>query len=224
MKSLAASLVIALCACPTVGVTAPSTYAIVTKVSRVTFTFTHQGFIQISGSLHMAPGTFSFDHANWANSSIDVILPTRSLDMGDALWNRQIRGDEAWAPLFSNPNIEFRSTELRKSGENHGTVYGDLTIAGVTRPVMLDLTVNKLGKNAVSKRDAVGFSATAKISRAAFGLNAYSDLVGDELTVQIQLEGSVGPETEDQTDLSAKGVDDPSLPKAPAAPPSDSRN
>lgn len=191
----------------------PTTYTVLTKLSRVTFSFEHQECIPISGSLHMAPDIFVFDEANWANSSIDVTLSTLSLDMGNALWNRQIRGDEAWAALFNRPGIKFRSTQLRRLDRHHAMLSGELTLAGVIKPMVLRLTVNKIGKNSVSDRPSVGFSATTTIKLSDFGMNAYSDLVGDDVTVQVELEGFTGPEPEDQTDLSAKGLLEDSAPK-----------
>ena len=73
---------------------------------------------------------------------------------------------------------------------------GDLTLGGVTRPVTLELRVNKIGKNDVSDAPSVGFSATTTIKRSAFGIDAYEDLVGDEIAVQIQVEAMQGPDPE----------------------------
>jgi len=174
----------------------PVTYTVVTKISRVSFTIEHQGFIQLFGTLKMAPGTFTFDDVDWSKSQVAVTLPTSTLDMGDAHWNEQIRGDKEWMNLFSHPSITFHSTRLEKRDDTHGTLYGDLTLGGVTRSVTLPLQLNKLGTNAISERPSVGFSATTTIKRSQFGIDAYSDLVGDDIKVQIELEAAVGPDPE----------------------------
>ena len=174
----------------------PVTYTVVTKISRVSFTIEHQGFIELFGTLKIAPGTFTFDEADWSKSQVSVSMPTSTLDMGDAHWNQQIRGDQEWANLFSHPSITFHSTRLEKKDDAHGTLYGDLTLGGVTRSVTLPLQLNKVGVNAVSERPSVGFSATTTIKRSAFGIDAYSDLVGDDIKVQVQLEAMVGPDPE----------------------------
>jgi hypothetical protein len=67
---------------------------------------------------------------------------------------------------------------------------------GVTQPVTLDLRVNKIGKNDVSDAPSVGFSATTTLKRSAFGIDAYEDLVGDDIAVQIQIEAMQGPDPE----------------------------
>jgi polyisoprenoid-binding protein YceI len=174
----------------------PVVYTIGTKISRVSFNLEHQGFIQLFGTLRVTQGTLTFDSDDWSKSRIDVTLPISSLDMGDAPWNAQIRGDEEWANLFKLPTISFRSTQLKRLDATHGTLKGDLTLAGVTRPVTLKLRVNKIGKNDVSDKPSVGFSATTTIRRSDFGVNAYPDLVGNDIAVQIQIEAFEGVDEE----------------------------
>jgi polyisoprenoid-binding protein YceI len=187
---------------------APVTYTITSKLSRVNFSFEHQGFIPVSGSLKIAPGSFVFDNQDWSKSQVAVTLPVKMLDMGDGLWNRQIRGDEEWSKLFSTSAISFRSTKLVRKDATRGTLYGDLTLAGVTKPVMLDMRVNKIGRNQVSELQAIGISAMTRIKRSQFGLDAYMDLVGDEMAVQIQLEAAVGPDKDAQQEamMNEEGV------------------
>ena len=185
---------------------APATYTIVSKISRVTFSLEHQGFIQLFGTLRIAPGSFVFDSEDWSKSVIAVSLPVKSLDMGDATWNNQIRGDDEWAKLFGTASIDFRSTRLERLDANRGMLYGDLTLAGVTRPVALQLRFNRLGKNEVSEFTSVGFSATTTLKRSQFGLAAYSDLVGDDIAVQIQVEAAQGADEDAKHGTSALGV------------------
>jgi polyisoprenoid-binding protein YceI len=172
----------------------PVDYTIMTKVSRVAFILEHQGFIQLFGTLRVTQGTLNFDSEDWSKSHVDVTMPVASLDMGDGPWNAQIRGDVEWAPLFKTTRITFHSTQLRRTDATHGTMTGDLTLGGTTRPVTLDLRVNKIGKNDVSDAPSVGFSATTTLKRSAFGIDAYEDLVGDDIAVQIQIEATQGPD------------------------------
>lgn len=189
----------ALCAAlfiATAAQAAPVTYTIVSKLSKVSFSLEHQGFIPVSGTLKIAPGSFVFDHEDWSKSSVMVSLPTRMLDMGDGLWNSQIRDDDSWMALFKQPEIRFRSTRIERKDAMNGVLHGDLTVAGVTRPVALMMKVNKVGMNRISDKQSVGITASSTIKRSEFGLDAYMDLVGDEIAVQIQLEAAVGVDTE----------------------------
>ena len=175
---------------------APVTYTIVSKLSKVSFSFAHQDFIPVSGTLKIAPGSFVFDNDDWSKSSITASMPTRMLDMGDGLWNGQIRDDDAWMALFKQPDIRFRSTRIERKDGMSGLLHGELTLAGVTRPVALQMKVNKIGMNQVSKKQSIGITATSMLKRSDFGLDAYMDLVGDEIAVQIQLEAAVGADTD----------------------------
>jgi polyisoprenoid-binding protein YceI len=186
----------------------PVTYTITSKLSRVNLNIEHQGFIQLSGTLKVTPGSFVFDNEDWSKSSVVVTMPTKTLDMGDAMWNQQLRGDESWKNLFNTAYISFRSTRLERRDATHGVLYGDLTLAGVTKPVALQMRVNKIGRNEVTELPAIGITATGSIKRSQFGLDAYMDLVGDELAVQIQMEAAVGPDKDAQKELmlNAQGV------------------
>ena len=188
--------------------TAPLTYTITSKLSRVNLSLEHQGFIQLSGTLKITPGSFIFDNEDWSKSSVTVTMPTKTLDMGDALWNEQIRGDDSWKKLFDAPYISFKSSALERRDQTHGVLRGELTMAGVTRPVALELKVNKIGRNEVSELKAIGISASTTLKRSQFGLDAYADLVGDDLTVQIQMEAALGPDHDaaQEAVINARGV------------------
>jgi len=190
--AIATSLVVSIFASSGIAHAAPVEYTIGTKLSRVTFGIGHQGFIESFGTLNISPATLKFDNDDWSNSSVAVTMLTKTLDMGDSLWNKQIRGDESWTKLFANPTISFKSMRIERVDNTNGTLIGDLTLAGVTKSVSLKLHVNKIGLNDVSEKPSVGFTATGTVKRSEFGLNAYEDLVGDELSVKVQIEASVG--------------------------------
>lgn len=186
---------------------APTTYNIVSKLSRVSFSLLHQGFIDLVGTVRLTPGRFVFDADDWSRSSIQVSMPVASIDLGDAKWNNQVRGDDSWAKLFMGPGqISFHSTRLDKVDSMQGRLYGDLTLAGVTRPVVLQLRFNKLGLNEVSEKPSVGFSARTTIKRSDFGLDAYLDLVGDDMAIQVQVEGTEGVDGDAGSSTDALGV------------------
>jgi polyisoprenoid-binding protein YceI len=202
-----ALLAVALASSFTAVNAAPTTYNIVSKLSRVNFSLRHQGFIDLFGTLRLTPGRFIFDPQDWSRSSIQVSMPVASIDLGDAQWNNQVRGDSSWARLFMGADeISFRSTRLERGEGMQGRLFGDLTLAGVTRPIVLDLRFNKLGLNEVSEKPSVGFSARTTIKRSDYGLDAYLDLVGDEMAIQIQVEGTEGEDIDARNPINALGV------------------
>jgi len=89
------------------------------------------------------------------------------------------------------PEISFLSRKVEKTDATHGKVYGDLTVHGVTKPVVLDLTVNKVGEHPMRKTQAAGFTATVTVHRSDFGVNYLVPVVGDDVTIRIEVESYV---------------------------------
>jgi polyisoprenoid-binding protein YceI len=89
------------------------------------------------------------------------------------------------------PTATFTTTKIQKTGENTGTVTGDLTLAGVTKPVTLNVTFNG-GRNSPIPFQPyrIGFDATGTFKRSDFGLTKmmWSGMVGDEVNLMIQCE------------------------------------
>jgi polyisoprenoid-binding protein YceI len=91
----------------------------------------------------------------------------------------------------NHPNITFKSTSVKSAGKDRLTVVGDLTIKGITKPVTLAVTINKLGVQPMAKRDAAGFEATTTIKRSDFGVGKYAPNVSDEVKISITTEAIV---------------------------------
>jgi polyisoprenoid-binding protein YceI len=69
-------------------------------------------------------------------------------------------------------------------------VKGDLTIHGVTKPVTLDVKVNKIADHPMKKIPAAGFDASTRIKRSEFGVGAYAPAVGDDVEIRITMEAT----------------------------------
>jgi len=70
-------------------------------------------------------------------------------------------------------------------------VTGDLTAHGVTKSVVLNATLNKVGPHPMTKAQAIGFDATGTLKRSDFGVGAYVPMVSDEIQLRITTEGAV---------------------------------
>ena len=73
---------------------------------------------------------------------------------------------------------------------NKLTVTGDLTIKDITKPVVLDVTINAAGEHPMMKVPAVGFDATTTLKRSDFGVGAYAPNVSDEVKIRITTEAT----------------------------------
>lgn len=87
------------------------------------------------------------------------------------------------------PTATFKSTKVEKGATpDKLKVTGDLTLHGVTRPVTLDVTVNKVGEHPMRKSPAAGFDAVAVIKRSDFGIAKYVPNISDDIKIRITTE------------------------------------
>jgi polyisoprenoid-binding protein YceI len=157
--------------------------------TQVQFTYNHMGFSNITGRFDEVKGDFLFDAADPTKSSVSITIPVASISTGvDKLDEHLLKADFFDATQF--PTATFKSTGVTAAGEGKLAVAGDLTIHGVTRPVVLDVTINGVGEHPMRKLPAAGFDATAKINRSDFGVGAYVPAVGDEVTLSITVEAT----------------------------------
>lgn len=181
-------LILALLPCAGPAAAAPVTYVFDTVHSQVHASASHLGFSRSTARFPILAGTLRFDPDDWSTASVEVTIDAAGLDFGDATWNEHMRA----AQFFNTaefPKLEFRSTAVEGRG-HRGTVTGGLTMLGVTKPVTLDVTFNRLADNPFSKKPTVGFSATATLSRSEWGMSAYVPSVGDEVTLRIEVEAA----------------------------------
>ena len=154
--------------------------------TQVGFSIDRFGFNYVLGRFDTLSGEVRLDQANPENSSVTATIQTASLSAGHDLRNEHLRG-ERWLDAAQFQTIEFRSTSVQRTGENSADVTGDLTLHGLTHPVTLAVTLNKLGPNPATQAPAAGFSATAVLSRAQFGITAAENLIGDEVRITIEV-------------------------------------
>jgi polyisoprenoid-binding protein YceI len=83
------------------------------------------------------------------------------------------------------------STKVDVYNEEYAKVYGDFTMLGVTKPVVLYAKLNKIGKHPFTKKRSVGFSATTVIKRSEFGMKYGIGMVSDDIQIAIEVEAAV---------------------------------
>lgn len=169
---------------------APVTYKLDPNHTMVLFSWNHFGYSNPTADIGLGQGTIVFDEENPAQSSVEVTLPLAKLDTHvEALDSHLKKPDFFDAAKY--PVITFKSTKVEPLGEHKFKVTGELTVHGVTRPVVLDATLNRVGPHPMSKTPSIGFDATTSLKRSDFGVGAYVPNVSDEVHVRITTEGSV---------------------------------
>jgi polyisoprenoid-binding protein YceI len=169
---------------------APVRYDLDPNHTRIDFSWTHFGFSHPMGRFDRFDGDFRFDPADPTKSSVTVTIPIDSIDTGVAKLDAHLKTDEFF-DVAKYPTATFKSTRVERSGEHGLKVTGDLTLHGVTKPVVLDVTVNRIGRHPMAGRDAAGFDASATIKRSDFGISNYVPNVSDEIRLSISTEAMV---------------------------------
>lgn len=176
---------------------APTTYQIDPNHTNVLVTWSHFGFSNPSANFGEADGTLIYDPDNVGASSVEVTLPLSGVSSFAVDFNEHLKSADFFdAAKF--PKITFKSTKVEAAGEGKLKVTGDLTVKDITKPVTLDVTLNKIGMHGIAKRNAAGFDATTKVKRSDFGVGAYAPNVSDEISIRITTEALV-PKPEEKS-------------------------
>lgn len=169
---------------------APVSYKIDPKHTNVLASWTHFGFSNPTVNFGQADGTIVYDAAKPAASSVQVKLPLTGLSaLADQFYDHLTSAD--WFDAAQYPDATFKSTKVEAAGKGKLKVTGDLTVKGVTKPVVLDVTVNASGPHPMTKAQSIGFDATGTVKRSDFGLGKYAPNVSDEVRLRITTEASV---------------------------------
>jgi polyisoprenoid-binding protein YceI len=156
--------------------------------TRVLFAIEHAGFSKALGTVSGSEGVLEFDPQDWTSARLDVVVPITRLDLGDGKWNQ--------ATLARNlldgerfPQARFVSSRVEPVDASHARVFGQLTLRGVSREVVLDVSLNALKRHPLPPfRRTAGFSASTTLSRADFGIDAWKSVIGDQVELRIEAE------------------------------------
>jgi polyisoprenoid-binding protein YceI len=168
---------------------ATTTYTLDPTHTNVVWNISHFEFSTPNGKFFSPTGEVVLDDAKPENSTVKVSFDINNLTTGVAKLDEHLKTKEFF-DVTAFPKAEFVSTKVAVTGKNTAHVTGNLTLHGVTKPITLAVTLNKVGEN-IFKMHTAGFSATGTIKRSDFGIVTYLPGLGDEVTLNIQAEGNV---------------------------------
>jgi polyisoprenoid-binding protein YceI len=192
MKKHVCAALVAVCLSPLAAPAADS-YAIDPYHSFVYFEVDHLGMSRIRGRFDKTAGKITLDHAA-KTGSLDVAIQTASLSTGDSDKGSRPRSrdEHLRSPDFFNvaefPTLTYKSTKVVFKGDQPATIEGNLTLLGVTKPVVLNVDRWKCGPNPASKREMCGGTASGTMKRSDFGMKFAIPNVGDELALWVGFE------------------------------------
>ncbi len=162
------------------------TYVLDKRHASLTVKIVHMGFSHYTMRFDGLDGGFTYDPANWQATKATFTVDPKSVDTNDLSFNKQIAG---YFEADKYPTISFVSTDIQGQ-DGKGTMTGDLTFHGVTKPVTLDVTFAGAGHGVTPIGTRLGFSGSAQIKRSDFGLSNFvlNQFTGDEVDVIFEVE------------------------------------
>lgn len=190
MKNSAKALLIssALALTTVASAALPSQWQLDDSHTRVGFSVNHLGFSTTMGHFNDVKGVVNYDVKAPSKTNMSFTIATDSIDT-----NWDARDEHLKKAEFFNvakyPTMTFKSTSVKFINPQQAKVTGDFTMLGQTKPLTLDVTLNKIANSPLTKEPVIGFRATGNIDRAAYGMTAFAD--GITTNVPIQIDGEL---------------------------------
>jgi polyisoprenoid-binding protein YceI len=166
---------------------APARWVIDPAHLSVVWSADHIGYGSVWGMFLTAEGSFTYDEETQDLSDLVFTVDPSSVFSNDEARDGHLRSAD-FLSAEANPEIRFVMTGAEKETDTTGTVTGDLTFRGVTKPVTLDVTLNKIGPYPFGPNYVLGVTVETTIKRSDFGSTYALDLVADEIPLTIELE------------------------------------
>jgi polyisoprenoid-binding protein YceI len=189
MQRLVRILVAAAVAAPALAL-AQSTWNIDAAHSHTSFTIRHLVISNVRGEFGKTAGTVTLDDKDVTRSAIEATIDAASIDTRVADRDTHLRSPD-FLDVAKYPAITFKSSKVEKAGGDALRVTGDLTLHGVTKPVVLHVTAPTAQVKDPWGKTRRGFSATTKIDRREFGLTwnkavEAGPVVGNDIAIEIE--------------------------------------
>lgn len=170
-----------------------------TTHSAISFSVRHMVFAKVRGRFGKWSGEVKLDPDNLSRGSVKVEIDATSIDTGVADRDNHLRSAD-FLKVEQFPKLLFQSTQAEKLSDERMRLTGELTIAAVTREVVLDVEYAGQAKDPWGNT-RVAFTASTSIERSDFGLNwnqvleAGGVLVGERIDIEIEVQAVAAPES-----------------------------
>ncbi len=148
-------------------------YTLEPNHAQVMFGVSHFGYSNYYGQFPGSTGTLTFDGADPAKSQLDVTIPVASVLTASPKLNDELKSAD-WFDAGKYPAMTFHSTKITVTGATTADVAGDLTMHGVTKPVVLKATFRREGVFPMNHKYMIGFDAVGHLKRTDFGVSKYA--------------------------------------------------
>jgi len=151
----------------------------------IDFAIGDSSLFRTTGSFKQWQGTLQVDDADASRSSVAVRVKTASIEVLDAQQTAMLK-DADFFDVARFPEMTYASKRVERIGEGAFRIEGEITLRGITRPMLLDVSVTERKPSAPAGASYARFKATGKLKRSEFGMTKYIDMVGDTVDISIR--------------------------------------
>ena len=168
------------------------TYKLDPAHGKITWSITHFGFSTYIGQFSHVDATLKVDPKAVGATALDVTVDTNSLGTLNPALDTHLKSKD-FLDVAAFPTATFKATKVTQTGEKTADITGNLTLHGVTKPVVVHAVFNQGGVNPLDKKYSLGFAGTAEIVRSEFGIKSYVPAISDKVTLTIEAEFKAAP-------------------------------
>lgn len=173
------------CALPVSAISAADRLNIGSLHGTIDFSIGDSRVFRTTGGFKKWQGKVSVDDVDVPRSSVEVLVDTTSIEMLDKQQTDMLREPDFF-DVKKFPEMTFRSTVIERTGETTLKVVGDLTLRGITKPMILKVAVTDRRPNAPNGKRYAYFTAEGTLKRSEYGMTKFVDVVGDTVEISIR--------------------------------------
>ncbi len=157
--------------------------------AKLGFTVTHLLVSDVEGKFKVFDINITSSKDDFTDASVDLSADINSISTDNDYRDNDLKGEKFFnAKQF--PTLSFKSTSLKKTDAKHYKLYGNLTMHGITKPVVLDVILNGVVQNPMNKKSVAGFKIKGVVKRSDFDIATSTPgaIVSDEVSIDANLE------------------------------------
>ena len=150
----------------------------------VLFKINHMGMSTFVGRFNELEASLEFDPAHMENAKLTALIKISSIDVNNKDLEETLKGS-SWFEAEKYPQALFKTETVVMLNDTHAKFNGNLTLHGVTAPIVLNVVFNGAGNNMLSGKYTLGFTATTRFKRSQFGIDYLLPAIGDDIDVEV---------------------------------------
>lgn len=155
--------------------------------STLLFKIDHLGLSKFVGRFNRLEASLDFNPARMEEAKLEALVDIASLDVNNPDFAQTLTGRN-WLHSAKFPQASFKTVGVELLGAGSANFSGELTLLGITAPLVLRVVFNGGADNILTGRYTLGFEAHGSFRRSDFGMDSYIPAIGDEVILEIHAE------------------------------------